>query len=180
MEVINRIGTALLVLVLGILGVGCTPTLAPTPSPATAAPSVSPTPTPSRSTSPEPTPSRYTSRAPSRSASPKPTRSRSASPKQTQTPSEVAFTEYAIIKTWYSSAAADNSAWVHFKAVDEGGYTVAEALGSDLMNMVEEAEAMDETPKRRALVDDLRRMLLNEGWVELGVQGEWYQYVYGR
>jgi hypothetical protein len=90
------------------------------------------------------------------------------------------FTEHARIKTWYAPAAADNSEWVHFKAVDTGGYTVAEALGSDLMNMLDEANAMNQTPKRVQLVNDLRQKMRDDGWTELGVDGDWYEYTYGR
>ncbi len=91
------------------------------------------------------------------------------------------FAEYAQITTWYSAAEADNSAWVHFKAVDAGTYTVQEVLGSDLVDLVDEADALAQTPERVALVNALRQMMLDAGWTELGVGGtEWYQFVYGR
>lgn len=98
----------------------------------------------------------------------------------TTAPAQPAFSEYASITPWYSPAMADDSAWVHFKAVDEYGYTVAEVTGSDLMDLAEESEAMDRTSERVALVSELRRAMLDEGWTELGVQGDWYQFVYGR
>lgn len=98
----------------------------------------------------------------------------------TTAPAQPAFSEYASITPWYSPAMADDSAWVHFKAVDEYGYTVAEVTGSDLMDLAEESEAMDQTSERVALVTELRRTMLDEGWTELGVQGDWYQFVYGR
>lgn len=90
------------------------------------------------------------------------------------------LSEYARVATWYSDAEADHSAWVHFKAVDVGGYTVAEALGSDLLDMQGEAEAMDRTAERVALVDEVRRQMAEAGWTELGVDGDWYEYVFGR
>lgn len=98
----------------------------------------------------------------------------------TTTAPPVAFVQHARIKTWYSPAEADNSEWVHFKAVDADGYTVNEALGSDLMNMVDEANAMKQTPKRVQLVNTLRQMMRDSGWTELGVDGDWYEYTYGR
>jgi len=96
-------------------------------------------------------------------------------------PVEGDFAEYAVITTWYSAAEADDSAWVHFKAVDESGVTVQEIAGSDLMDLVEEAGGMAQTAERTALVDGLRQMMAADGWTELGLGGEeWYQYVYGR
>lgn len=89
------------------------------------------------------------------------------------------FTEYAHIATWYTPAEADDSEWVHFKAVDEGA-TVAEVLGSDLMNMVDEANAMAQTPARVDLVDRLRQQMVDDGWTEIGVDGDWYEYQFGR
>ncbi len=90
------------------------------------------------------------------------------------------FTEHASITTWYSDAEADDSAWVHFKAVDVGGDTVAEILGSDLIDLVEEADAMAMTPERVVLVNGLRQTMVDGGWTELGVAGEWCEYEYGR
>lgn len=98
----------------------------------------------------------------------------------TTAPPQPGFTEYASITPWYSPAMADDSAWVHFKAVDEDGYTVAEVTGSDLMDLAEESNAMNQTSERVALVSELRRAMLDQGWTELGVQGDWYQFVYGR
>ena len=96
-------------------------------------------------------------------------------------PLEGDFAEYAQITTWYTAAEADYSGWVHFKAGDANGTTVQEVLGSDLVNLVEEAESMAQTPERVALVDELRSMMLLDGWTELGLAGtEWYEYVYGR
>jgi hypothetical protein len=71
---------------------------------------------------------------------------------------------------------------VHFKAVDEDGATVAEALGSDLMDLEEEADQAAKTAKRVALVDDLRQQMQDLGWTELGVDpdGEWYEYLFGQ
>ena len=60
------------------------------------------------------------------------------------------------------------------------GIRFEEALGSDAINMRKEAERMDETTKRRELVDKLRSMMAAAGWTELGVEGDWYQYVFGR
>jgi hypothetical protein len=96
------------------------------------------------------------------------------------TVTEPEFTEYAQITTWYLAAEADNSAWVHFKAVDDDGFTVNEVLGSDLLNLVDEAEAMDQTPERVELVDELRQMMADGGWTEIGVNGDWYEYAFGR
>lgn len=93
---------------------------------------------------------------------------------------EPIYTDRATITTWYTDAAADHSAWVHFKAVDEAGYTVAEVTGSDLLDLEAEAAAMDQTPERVALVDELRSTMRDQGWTELGVQGDWYQFAYGR
>lgn len=97
-----------------------------------------------------------------------------------EAPPVTEFSEYARVSTWYSPAEADDSMWVHFKAVDAGGYTVAEALGSDLLNGVAEADAMERNPEREALVDEVRRQMADAGWTELGVDGDWYEYVFGR
>lgn len=69
---------------------------------------------------------------------------------------------------------------MHFKAVDDAGSTVAEVTGSDLMDLEAEAAAMDRTPERVALVDELRSTMQDQGWTELGVQGDWYQFAYVR
>jgi hypothetical protein len=90
------------------------------------------------------------------------------------------FTEYARITTWFSAAAADDSAWVHFKAVDGSGFTVQEVLGSDIMNLRDEAGGAARTAKRVELVDALRKMMIDDGWTETGVDGEWYEYTFGR
>lgn len=89
-----------------------------------------------------------------------------------------ALQQYARVTTWYSSYSM--STYVHFKAVDEGGYTVREVLGSDNVDLDRETAYLFENPRRRALVDELRAMMQADGWTELGIDGEWYEYVFGR
>jgi hypothetical protein len=36
------------------------------------------------------------------------------------------------------------------------------------------------TPKRRNLVDTLRGKMQDDGWTEFGVDGDWYEYTFGR
>lgn len=90
------------------------------------------------------------------------------------------MTEYARIKTWYSPAFASNNAYVHFKTVDQDGYTAMEVPGSDIINMKQETYFMYQTPKRVSLVNTLRGMMQSAGWVEVGVDGDWYEYVFER
>lgn len=93
------------------------------------------------------------------------------------------FTAYARLRTWYSTGGFSfETAWVHFKTVDARGMTVKEVLGSDEMNMRKEQNALRKTPKRRQLVDKLRRMMIAAGWTDMGVRsgGEWYEYVFGK
>ena len=90
------------------------------------------------------------------------------------------FSEYARIKTWYTPAFASNNAYVHFKTVDPEGYTVMEVAGSDLINLKQETYYMNQTPKRRNLVDTLRGKMQDDGWTEFGVDGDWYEYTFGR
>lgn len=99
----------------------------------------------------------------------------------TEAPPEEEFSEYAWISTWYSDGVGYGSAWLHFKTVDPDGYTVLEVLGSDNIDLDDEVEVGPlETPARRALVDELRQMMADDGWTELGVDGLWYEYMFGR
>jgi hypothetical protein len=92
----------------------------------------------------------------------------------------VSLTEYARITTWFTSAEADDSAWVHFKAVDGSGFTLQEVPGSEIMNLRDEAGGAERTTTRVELVDALRQMMIDDGWTETGVDGEWYEYTFGR
>lgn len=99
--------------------------------------------------------------------------------------SEESLQQYARINTWYSSYNpafpwTSTSSYVHFKTVDADGYTVKEALGSDNIDLNQETTYLVENPQRRALVDELRAMMQADGWTELGVDGDWYEYAFTR
>lgn len=60
------------------------------------------------------------------------------------------------------------------------GYVVMTQDGDSPVNLEPEQTALLETPKRRSQVDRLRQAMADAGWTELGVDGEWYEYVFGQ
>lgn len=91
------------------------------------------------------------------------------------------YSQTVVIKAWYSTWSY--STYIHFKAVDEeSGTTVAEASGSDSIDLEEESGAAARTPERERLVAQLQRKLEADGWTAIGTLdgGEWYQLRFGR
>ena len=87
------------------------------------------------------------------------------------------------IKAWYSGPPLTVNTFIHFKCVDEdSGETVAEAEGSDEIDLDKEADAAKRNTAREELVDQLGQKLQDDGWTEIGSVdgGDWYQLRFGR
>ena len=87
------------------------------------------------------------------------------------------------IKAWYSGPPLTVNTFIHFKCVDDdSGTTVAEAEGSDEIDLDKEVGAAKRNAAREALVDQLSQKLEDDGWTEIGSVdgGEWYQLRFGR
>jgi hypothetical protein len=87
------------------------------------------------------------------------------------------------IKAWYSGPPLTVNTFIHFKCVDDDtGKTVAEAEGSDEIDLDKEVGAAKRNAAREALVDQLSQKLEDDGWTKVGSVdgGEWYQLRFGR
>lgn len=87
------------------------------------------------------------------------------------------------IKAWYSGPPLTINTFIHFKCVDDDtGKTVAEAEGSDEIDLDKEVGAAKRNAARQALVDQLSQKLEADGWTKTGSVdgGEWYQLRFGR
>ena len=87
------------------------------------------------------------------------------------------------IKAWYSGPPLTVNTFIHFKCVDDDtGKTVAEAEGSDEIDLDKEVGAAKRNAAREALVDQLSQKLEDDGWSKIGSVdgGEWYQLRFGR
>ncbi len=83
---------------------------------------------------------------------------------------------------WYSSYLPGGS-YIHFKCVDESSdTTVAEALGSDNIDLQAESQRAIQNAKRVELVKQLETKLEARGWQQIGMVpgGEWYQLRFGK
>lgn len=70
--------------------------------------------------------------------------------------------------------------FVSFQTETPDGQVVMTQPGDSPVNLEVEKDYLEETPKRRGQVDQLRTAMQNDGWIELGVEGTWYEYSFGR
>ena len=101
-------------------------------------------------------------------------------PRPDEPANEGGYASTVAIKTWYSNY---GQTYIHFKAVDEStGKTVAEAEGSDSIDLDEEVDAVERNAAREALVQQLTGKLEADGWTEISPVegGEWYELRFGR
>ncbi len=69
--------------------------------------------------------------------------------------------------------------FVSFQTETSNGEVVMTQQGDSPVNLDAEG-TLQETPKRREQVDQLRAGMQGDGWIELGVDGQWFEYTYGR
>lgn len=70
--------------------------------------------------------------------------------------------------------------FVSFQTETPDGEVVMTQPGDSSVNFEAEGNSLQETPKRRGQVDRLRAAMAGDGWIELGVAGEWFEYSFGR
>lgn len=93
------------------------------------------------------------------------------------------YSQYARIKaaTIMIPIGMGSAVFVSFQTETPDGVVVMTQGGQNEVRQSELSSGyLRENPKRRALVDGLRSQMQNAGWTELGVDGQWFEYVFGR
>ncbi|WP_326548305.1 hypothetical protein QGN32_09425 [Mycolicibacterium sp. ND9-15] len=73
-----------------------------------------------------------------------------------------------------------SAVFVSFQAETPNGVVMTQGGSNEVSQTELGSGYLGQNPKRWAMVDALRSKMQNAGWTELGVDGQWFEYVFGR